>query len=51
MSLDARDMALLFDIVLAAKDAKGFVEGLDWLQFQDSMTASECCHPQPENYR
>jgi len=36
MSLDARDVALLVDIVLAAKDAKGFVEGLNWPMFQES---------------
>lgn len=31
-----RDDALLLDIVIAAKDARSFVDGLDWSAFEDS---------------
>jgi len=33
---EMRDAGLLLDIVLAAKDAQSFVQGLDWVQFQQS---------------
>jgi uncharacterized protein with HEPN domain len=32
----SRDEAYLLDILLAARDAVSFVEGLDWEQFQES---------------
>jgi uncharacterized protein with HEPN domain len=36
MRLEQRDAGLLLDIVLAAKDARSFIENIDWLTFKES---------------